>query len=66
MSVAKNNKRIMITINPLTEKLMDNIIKSSNGQITTYSKVVAFSVAVTHDALANYKDDNNDMKGEEN
>lgn len=66
MSVAKNNKRIMITINPSTEALMNNIIKASNGTITTYSKVVAFSVAVTHDALANYKDDNNDMKGEEN
>ena len=47
-------------------EVMNNIIKASNGTITTYSKVVAFSVAVTHDALANYKDDNNDMEGGKN
>lgn len=66
MSVAKNNKRFMITINPITKAFMDNIIKASNGQLTTYSKVVAFAVAIAYDALLNYKDDNNSNEGGRN
>ena len=64
MSFAKNNKRLMITVNPVTDKLINNIIEASNGELKTYSKVIAFCVAVTHDALANYKEPDNNEKGE--
>ena len=65
MSVAKNNKRFMITLDPTTKKLIDNIIEASNGELKTYSKVIAFSVLLTYNALANYKDESNTIaKGE--
>ena len=63
MSVAKSNKRVMITLKPQTAQMIQNIIDSSKGIIKTYSKAIEFCILIGYEALANYKEENNE-KGE--
>ena len=43
--------------------MIQNIIDSSKGIIKTYSKAIEFCVLIGYEALANYKEENNE-KGE--
>ena len=62
MSIAKDNKRIMVTLDSNTLKMINNIIKSSNNAIRTQSEAIKFSVSVAYSALATYTEES--KKGE--
>ena len=62
MSIAKDNKRIMVTLDPQTLKMINNMIKSSNNAIRTQSEAIKFSVSVAYSALATYTEES--KKGE--
>ena len=57
MSVAKDNKRLLITLDPKTMQMINNMIKSSNNSIRTPSEAIRFSVSVAYSALASYNED---------
>lgn len=65
MSIAKDNKRIMVTLDPQTLKMINNMIKSSNNAIRTQSEAIKFSVSVAYSALAAYNEDTNKEGGEQ-
>ena len=57
MSIAKDNKRILVTVDPATLKMLHNIIHASNNSVRTLSEAIKFSVTVAYSALASYNDD---------
>ena len=64
MSVAKGNKRILVTLDPQTLQMINNIIQSSNKSIRTPSEAIKFSVSVAYSALATYNEDNKEGRSE--
>ena len=62
MSIAKENKRVLVTLDPNTLKMINNIIKSSNNAIRTPSEAIKFAVTVAYSALATYTEES--KKGE--